>query len=291
MKNTPPHPLDKIELRNLRIVTKIGVLAHEQKILQPIEIDVILYADLSVPCQTDLLKDTVNYGTVCTLIEEITRENDCSLLEKLAEMIADALLTLDKVEATEITIRKLRPPVPSDLSWTAVSIYRKRAQPLLSHAPPLHRALIALGSNLGDCASYLRLALRHLGTVVAQSQVYETKPVGGPAEQGSFLNMVIAIETPLDPFALLKLSHRIEDQAGRERQEVHGPRTLDIDILYFEDIKIESPELMIPHPRIQERAFVLAPLAEIAPEKISSDKHVSVASQDIRPLGYLDNLD
>ena len=103
------------------------------------------------------------------------------------------------------------------------------------------------------------------------SQVYETEPVGGPDAQGPYLNMVVRIETALDPFALLRRCRRIEQAALRQRVVHWGPRTLDVDVLFFDDVRISSEELTIPHPRIGERRFVLTPLAEIAPELCPPD--------------------
>ena len=101
----------------------------------------------------------------------------------------------------------------------------------------------------------------------AVSQVFETDPVGGPDDQGAYLNMVVAVRTALDPFAFLRRCRQIEAEALRQRQVRWGPRTLDVDILFFDDMSIDSPDLIVPHPRINERRFVLAPLAEVAPER------------------------
>jgi 2-amino-4-hydroxy-6-hydroxymethyldihydropteridine diphosphokinase len=103
--------------------------------------------------------------------------------------------------------------------------------------------------------------------VVGVSSVYETAPVGGPA-QDDYLNAVVAIETDLGPHALLDLAHRCEDEAGRVRTTRWGPRTLDVDVLLYDDVTLTEPELTIPHPRMWDRGFVLAPLQELAPELV-----------------------
>jgi 2-amino-4-hydroxy-6-hydroxymethyldihydropteridine diphosphokinase len=131
----------------------------------------------------------------------------------------------------------------------------------------VHTAYIALGSNLGDRESFLRIGVRGLGNVTALSNVYETDPVGGPDDQGPYLNMVVEVETSLDPFALLRRCQRIEAEAMRQRIVHWGPRTLDVDIVQFDDLTLESDDLSIPHPRFGERRFVLAPLADIAPDR------------------------
>jgi 3-oxoacyl-[acyl-carrier protein] reductase len=134
-------------------------------------------------------------------------------------------------------------------------------------------AYIALGSNLGDRAATLDAAVRRLRAepglrVLAWSKWYETAPVGGPPGQGKFLNAAAAVETGKSPDDLLALLHRIERQFGRVRGEKDGPRTLDLDLLLYGNRVVNSPDLVIPHPRMCERAFVLVPLTEIAADAI-----------------------
>ena len=104
--------------------------------------------------------------------------------------------------------------------------------------------------------------------VVALSEVYETAPVGGPV-QDDYLNAVVGVDTDLDPWALLDLAHLCEAHANRERNVRFGPRTLDVDVLLYGDLRLDDPMLTIPHPRMWERAFVLAPLHDIAPELVA----------------------
>jgi 2-amino-4-hydroxy-6-hydroxymethyldihydropteridine diphosphokinase len=104
--------------------------------------------------------------------------------------------------------------------------------------------------------------------VVAVSRVYETASVGGP-EQADYLNAVVAVETGLSPRALLALAQRIERHAGRVRTERWGPRTLDVDVLTVGDERVDEPDLQVPHPRMYDRAFVLAPLADVAPDAVT----------------------
>jgi 2-amino-4-hydroxy-6-hydroxymethyldihydropteridine diphosphokinase len=129
------------------------------------------------------------------------------------------------------------------------------------------RAYLGIGSNLGDRLSYLQLAVDGLAadpevTVVAVSPVYETAPVGGP-EQPDYLNAVVAVDTRLDPHALLRLAQRLEADAHRVRKERWGPRTLDVDVLFVGDAVVDDPDLVVPHPRLSERGFVVAPLADL----------------------------
>jgi 2-amino-4-hydroxy-6-hydroxymethyldihydropteridine diphosphokinase len=126
------------------------------------------------------------------------------------------------------------------------------------------RAYQGLGSNLGDRRAQLRAAVAALPDVVAVSPVYETDPVGGPSGQGPYLNVVVALETDRSPRQLLDLAHNLEDGAGRVRKERDGPRTLDVDVLLVGDLCVDEPDLVVPHPRMWERRFVLAPLADLA---------------------------
>src|SRR5438067_2195440 len=128
------------------------------------------------------------------------------------------------------------------------------------------RALLGMGSNLGDRRAHLRDAVQSLGTsVVAVSPVYETEPVGGPP-QDNYLNLVVELDTDLSPRQLLGVCHRLETAAGRVRGERWGPRTLDVDILLFDGCTVDEPDLAIPHPRMHQRRFVMAPLADVAPD-------------------------
>ena len=136
------------------------------------------------------------------------------------------------------------------------------------------RAYLGLGSNVGDRAAQLQFGLDGLasraGRVVAISPVYETEPVGGPP-QPDYLNAVVAVETVLSPRELLVVAKALEAEAGREPPGAAGrwgPRPLDIDVLMVGEERVDEPDLVVPHPRIHQRAFVLAPLADVAPELV-----------------------
>jgi 2-amino-4-hydroxy-6-hydroxymethyldihydropteridine diphosphokinase len=129
------------------------------------------------------------------------------------------------------------------------------------------RAFPSVGSNLGDRRRYLRHAVESLPDVVAVSPVYETAPVGGPT-QDDYLNIVVQLETDLSPDQLLGVCHRIETSAERVRDVQWGPRTLDIDIVWIDGVRLDDPKLTVPHPRWKERRFVLAPLRDLAPDLV-----------------------
>jgi 2-amino-4-hydroxy-6-hydroxymethyldihydropteridine diphosphokinase len=131
-------------------------------------------------------------------------------------------------------------------------------------------AYIGLGSNLGDRMTTLRMAIQRLetlGRIAVVSSLYETQPVEY-LEQPPFLNAVVALDTALTPADLLSALLGIERYLGRRRSFPNAPRTLDLDLLVVDDVILDTPELTLPHPRLHERAFVLVPLAEIAPELV-----------------------
>ena len=129
------------------------------------------------------------------------------------------------------------------------------------------RAFLGLGSNLGDRRRYLSDAVAAIPDVVAVSRVYETAPVGGP-DQDPYLNIVVELDTILDARSLLEVCRAREAAAERVRVVRWGPRTLDVDVLWIDGETVDEPDLIVPHPRLFQRAFVLAPLGELAPDVV-----------------------
>lgn len=146
------------------------------------------------------------------------------------------------------------------------------------------RAFVALGSNLGDRLGHLQAAVAGLPGVVAVSGVYETEPVGGPGDQPPYLNAVVELDTPIGPRRLLEVGQALEAAAGRVRTERWGPRTLDVDVIVVGDLVVDEPDLTVPHPRMPERAFVLIPLHDLAPELVG-DRPIDPG---VRWVGRLD---
>lgn len=279
--------MDRILIDDLRVLTVIGALPHEREAAQPLRIDLEIGLDLSDAGRSDELDDTVHYGLVAERIADLAADVKHILLERFAADVADLVLGFDRVEQVDVTVTKLRPPIPTSVGTTGVRLFRTRAQ---AQVPPLrrHEAIVALGSNLGDRQGYLRYAIGELGNVVAMSQVFETEPIGGPDAQGAYLNMVVKVETSLDPYAFIRRCQRIEAGAMRQRVVHWGPRTLDVDLLFFDDVTIDGPELTVPHPRISERRFVLTPLAEVAPERCPADWDSLLPPSVVAPRGTLE---
>ena len=153
----------------------------------------------------------------------------------------------------------------------------------------VRRAFIGLGSNLGDRRAHLRAAvdqLRAANEVAAVSPLYETEPVGGPPGQQDYLNLVVELRTADSPRALLERCRALEASAHRERAERWGPRTLDADVLLVEGDLVDEADLTVPHPRMWERRFVLAPLADLAPDLVTSAQ-VEAAGGEVARMGSL----
>ena len=144
------------------------------------------------------------------------------------------------------------------------------------------RAFLALGSNLGDREGFLRAAVAAIPDRVAVSPVYETGPVGGPA-QGRYLNAVVELATDRTPRQLLDLCHELEAAAQRVRVERWGPRTLDVDVLLIGDLEVDEPDLEVPHPRMWDRRFVLAPLRALAPDLVT-EAALAAAEGEVREV-------
>jgi 2-amino-4-hydroxy-6-hydroxymethyldihydropteridine diphosphokinase len=152
------------------------------------------------------------------------------------------------------------------------------------------RAFLGLGSNLGDRVGYLRRAVAAMPDVVAVSSVYETAPLGGPREQGAYLNLVVELDTASSPRELLERCRTLEIEAKRVRTERWGPRTLDVDVLWVDGHTVSDDDLEVPHPRMWERAFVLVPLADLAPDLATEERLAAAEPGEVRRLGELADL-
>ncbi len=153
------------------------------------------------------------------------------------------------------------------------------------------RVGISLGSNLGDRLAHLRSAVGRLAPLrtsphLLLSPVFETEPVDCPAGSGAFYNAVVEIETDLPPLELLAATQAIEREMGRpDVREVNAPRTVDLDLLYYDALQLETPGLVLPHPRMGQRAFVLRPLAAIRPDLVPPGCEAVLVDEGVREAG------
>lgn len=251
--------MDQIRIRELEVFARHGVLPEENRLGQKFLLDVLIDTETREAGKTDDITKSIDYAKVCRSITDFMQEHTYKLIEAAAEEIAEMLLlTYDKIQSVEIELKK--PWAPIGLPVETVSVRIKRGW---------HKAYIALGSNMGDKKAFLDGALDSIGKIkecqlLAVSDWIETEAYGG-VEQDDFLNGVAAVRTILPPYALLEELQRIEKEAGRERKIHWGPRTLDLDILFYDKLIMEEEKLVIPHPDLQNRCFVLDPMMQLAP--------------------------
>jgi dihydroneopterin aldolase / 2-amino-4-hydroxy-6-hydroxymethyldihydropteridine diphosphokinase len=259
---------DRIVLQGISARGFHGVLDFEKSDGQDFVVDVSLEVDLRRPGRSDLLAHTVNYAEVAADIVELITGPSLDLIETLADQIAAAVLRRPLVQAAEVTVHKPQAPVGVPFGDVRVVVERVRDEPVV----------VALGANLGSVQATLEAAVRQLAQldglrITAVSDLFETDPVGGP-EQPAYLNAVVLARTRLAPYALLTELHGIEADHGRVRETRWGARSLDLDLIQYGDPELDSdlvstdPELMLPHPRARERAFVLAPWSAVDAEAV-----------------------
>ena len=251
--------MDKIKIENLEIYAYHGVFPEEKEKGQRFFINATLYTDLRKAGKTDDLTASTHYGEVALLLYEKMTEKSYDLIERAAEVCAEAvLLQFPLVRSITLELRKPEAPIP--LPFESVSVVIRRGW---------KKAYVALGSNIGDSKAHLDGAVEALKAdekvrVLKVADYIVTKPYGG-VEQDDFVNSAMAIETLYSPEELLDRLHEIEADHARERIIHWGPRTLDLDILLYEDVVMDTPDLIIPHKDMHNREFVLKPMAEIAP--------------------------
>ena len=253
--------MDKIKIKDLEVFARHGVFPEENFLGQKFVISATLHTSTRKAGLTDELEYSIHYGEVSHLIKKIVEENTWKLLEKVAEELARAIL-LEYPLAQQADIKIKKPWAPVGLPMDTVSVEISRSW---------HTAYIALGSNLGDKKAYLDQAVALLQKdpdcqVIRVSDYLVTEPYGG-VEQDDFLNGALELRTLLSPEELIDKLHEIEQNAHRERLIHWGPRPPDLDILLYDDLVLDTPDLHIPHIEMHMRDFVLIPLAEIAPWK------------------------
>jgi dihydroneopterin aldolase/2-amino-4-hydroxy-6-hydroxymethyldihydropteridine diphosphokinase len=253
---------DTISIQDLECFGYHGVLGEEKKLGQKFLISLDLSVDLSRAAETDRCEDTVDYSAVCAQVKQLTETNVYDLIETLAGEIAKHILfQFSMVTAVTVTVKKPWAPIMCSVKTVAVTITRG-----------WHKVYLGVGSNIGDSKEIIQKAVDLLSGHKAirnlkLTSLISTKPYG-VKEQPDFVNGAIYLETILPPHALLRLTSSIEKEMGRERKQHWGPRTLDLDILFYDDQISDDPLLILPHPEITKRDFVLAPLTELNPHLI-----------------------
>ncbi|MCC8122633.1 MAG: 2-amino-4-hydroxy-6-hydroxymethyldihydropteridine diphosphokinase [Oscillospiraceae bacterium] len=250
---------DKIHIKDLEVFCNHGVFPEENKLGQKFLVSAVLFTDTRAAGLSDDLEKSINYGDISHQMHDFLQKNTYRLLERAVEELAAHLLkTTPRLECIQIELKKPWAPIGLPLAYASVEIERS-----------WHTAYLGLGSNMGDTRKYIEDAVHALAQmddcrVEAVSEWIVTKPYG-VADQDDFLNGCLQLRTLLPPRELLGRLHTLEHAAGRTRTRPWGPRTLDLDILLYDDLVMHTPELTIPHADMHHRAFVLQPMAEIAP--------------------------
>lgn len=253
--------MDCIKIKKLEVFAKHGVMPEENVLGQKFVISVCMYCDVRRAGSTDDLEESVNYAQVAEWITKETRENTFALIERLAQHLAEGILMkFAKVQKVDVEVEKPWAPVMLPLENVAVQITRS-----------WHQVYLSIGSNMGDKKAHLDQAVERMRAdsrtkVEKVSEYIVTEPVGG-VEQEDFLNGAVLVRTLRSPEEFLELIGEIEAEQKRERLVHWGPRTIDVDILLYDDEIIQTKELIIPHKEMKNREFVLKPMVELAPYK------------------------
>ncbi|MCR5848138.1 MAG: 2-amino-4-hydroxy-6-hydroxymethyldihydropteridine diphosphokinase [Lachnospiraceae bacterium] len=251
--------MDKIIIRGLEVFAHHGVYENEKLKGQRFIINAEFDTDTLTSGMSDDIEDTLDYAKVCDFIKDYMVVNQVNLLETLVnELSRKLLLNFSKIQKVTLEICKPDAPIPMKFDTVSLKVERSR-----------HTAYISAGSNMGDREAYIEDAIANLESdecinIISVSKLIETKPYG-VTEQDDFLNCVFKIHTLYSPEELLARIHIEENEAGRERKIHWGPRTLDLDIILYDDLVMSTDNLIIPHADMINRSFVLEPLCEIDP--------------------------
>jgi len=250
--------MDKIRIDGLEVFANHGVLEAEKALGQKFLISAELSLDLRPAGSTDGLHQTVNYAEVCAGITALMTGETHDLIETCAERIAAYILqNFLLVRAVSVTVEKPWAPVGQPVRNLSVQVDRKWS-----------RVFLGLGANMGDPKEALDAAIEQMACgalrVIRCSSYYQTKPISD-VPQDDYQNCVVEAETTLPPRELMAHLLQVEADLGRERSVRWGPRTIDIDVLTYDDLVSDDADIILPHPRMHERLFVLVPFCELQP--------------------------
>ena len=279
----------KIKIKDLKLFGYHGVKQEEktsgQNFLFNISIDIAKDSFEKDGLYQDNILDTVNYSEIITLIKEINSNNRFNLLETFSEVLAKKIISYSPlILKVKVRIEKISPPIKESIGSVGVEFELERNPNSHDYEPKTSKksiVFLSLGSNLGDREKNLRDAVKKLRAnqnldVISISSIYETEPMY-VENQEYFYNIVLkaAIKSTYSAFELLGYAKMIEFDLGRKSAYArYGPRIIDIDILTFDELKIDSDLLGLPHPKIFERNFVLVPLSEISPDFMIKNKNI-----------------
>ena len=252
--------MDKIVVKELEVFANHGVLDAEKTLGQKFLVSLELGLEIAEAALSDDLEKTADYADVCDFVAHLMKQGSYNLIETCAEKIASGILgKYSIVSEVRVTIEKPHAPIMHGLGCVAVVLSRKK-----------ETCYIALGSNLGEREKTLSRAIAEMSNwqgfwLKKQSSFHETKPVSH-IPQGNYLNAVICAQTTFPPKILMEKLLDLETGLGRQRPGIPmGPRTIDLDLLFYGDLISDDLFVTLPHPRLHERLFVLEPFCEINP--------------------------
>ncbi len=249
--------MDYIEVVDQRIYGYHGVLEEEKEAGQEFFVSFKAYLSIDDAAEHDDMLLSVSYADMCKTVKQVVTEQSYDLIETVADKAAKSLLlNYDRLDRVVLTVKKPSAPVGEPVAYPAVCVDRG-----------WHKAYIGLGSNMGDSTGTINHAIDVLNEdpltkVIDRSTVIETKPWGNE-DQPNFKNAVISVKTLASPRQLMTRLMAVEKSFGRERDVKWGPRTLDLDILLYDDETSDDPYVTLPHPLMDKRTFVLKPMCEI----------------------------
>ncbi|MCR4944445.1 MAG: 2-amino-4-hydroxy-6-hydroxymethyldihydropteridine diphosphokinase [Clostridium sp.] len=254
--------MDKIYIKDYEIFAKHGVFKEEKTLGQKFILDIEADLSLEEAGKTGDLTKSVHYGELALFIEKIFTKESYDLIETAAENLAEEILKkYTIIKSINIKVKKPWAPIGRHLDYAAIEIKRG-----------WHEAYLSIGSNIGNKVENLNQAVEYLKkddniTIEKISSFIETEP-WGKTDQDIFVNGALKIRTILSPKELVTKLLAIEEKMHRVRIEKWGPRIIDLDLIFYDNLVLEDDFVTVPHPRMEEREFVLAPLFEIAPNKV-----------------------
>ncbi len=262
--------MEQIFIENLKVFGHHGVFQQEKINGQEFIIHAQIDLRESIASTSDDLADTLNYGEVCYFIRDFFAENQFDLLEKVVDLLIQELMNhFSMIQGISLQVGKPQAPIEMEFDNIGIRGHRQWT-----------RCYLSFGSNMGDRYKYLEDAIAKLGDNtgirrVRSSSVMETKPYGG-VKQDDFLNMAVELETYWSCYELLQLIHTIEEEANRTREIHWGPRTLDLDILFYGNLVINEADLCVPHIDLANRLFVLEPMCQLNPGLVHPVYHATM---------------
>ena len=313
--------MDKILIEGVKAWGKHGVLDFERNYPQSFIVDMAIWADISKSYLSDNLQDTVNYADIYDIIKSVIETQSFMLIERLSYVIIEKVFLYDtRIQKIKIRVMKNKAQLGGQFDHVGVEIERSRncilmqdinvktsITPDVSTGPSAkaevdkgYKAVLALGSNIGDRKQNIQKALEMLSDstgiiILNKSKLYETEPVGY-TDQEKFYNAAILVETMLNPFELRIKVKDIENTLGRKKTFRWGPRLIDIDIIAYEGCVINTNGLTLPHKEYMQRAFVLKPLSdmpdavEVAGLNMSLIEKMTCCADDYNGLNCIGSL-